>query len=150
IWQRRGDGLGAALSARVVGEMNQMMQAVITRGSGRKAGIDRPAGGKTGTSQDFRDAWFVGYAGNIVTAVWLGNDDNSPMDGVTGSSVPAEIWKRFMSAATKVGVADAGRTPEARPQRTGATREGGEPPARRVPERRPTRLEPAIFENQTD
>ncbi|MDF1735956.1 MAG: penicillin-binding transpeptidase domain-containing protein, partial [Minwuia sp.] len=99
IWQRQGDGLGAALSARVVGEMNQMMQAVITRGSGRKARIDRPAGGKTGTSQDNRDAWFVGYTADLVGAVWVGNDNDSPTRNVFGSGLPAEIWRSTMLSA---------------------------------------------------
>lgn len=99
IWQRHGDGLGSALSARVVGEMNRMMQAVITRGSGRKAGIDRPAGGKTGTSQDNRDAWFVGYTADLVGAVWVGNDNDSPTRNVFGSGLPTEIWRSTMLAA---------------------------------------------------
>ena len=58
-----------------------------------------PAAGKTGTSQDFRDAWFVGYTANLVTGVWLGNDDNSPTKKATGGGLPAEIWTRFMTAA---------------------------------------------------
>ncbi|MDF1732536.1 MAG: PBP1A family penicillin-binding protein [Minwuia sp.] len=99
VWQRQGDGLGVALSARVVGQMNQMMQAVITRGSGRKAGIDRPAGGKTGTSQDNRDAWFVGYTADLVGAVWVGNDNDSPTRNVFGSGIPAEIWRSTMLSA---------------------------------------------------
>ena len=55
-----------------------------------------PAAGKTGTSQDFRDAWFVGYTGHLVTGVWLGNDDNSPTRKTTGGGLPVEIWSRFM------------------------------------------------------
>ena len=57
------------------------------------------AAGKTGTSQDFRDAWFIGYTSNLVTGVWLGNDDNSPTKKATGGGLPVEIWTRFMSAA---------------------------------------------------
>ncbi|MFI4997958.1 MAG: penicillin-binding protein, partial [Hyphomicrobiales bacterium] len=63
----------------------------------------------TGTTQDYRDAWFVGYTATLVTGVWLGNDDNSPMKKVTGSGLPAEIWNRFMRAAL------AGSTPVALP-----------------------------------
>lgn len=99
LWRRQGDGLGQALSARVVGEMNRMMQAVITDGSGRKARLDRPAGGKTGTSQDNRDAWFVGYSADLVAAVWVGNDDDSPTRNVFGSGLPAEIWRATMLSA---------------------------------------------------
>src|SRR6202012_5477280 len=54
------------------------------------------AAGKTGTSQDFRDAWFIGYTSNLVTGVWLGNDDNSPTKKATGGGLPVEIWTRFM------------------------------------------------------
>jgi penicillin-binding protein 1A len=57
------------------------------------------AAGKTGTSQDFRDAWFIGYTANLVTGVWLGNDDNSPTKKATGGGLPVEIWTRFMKAA---------------------------------------------------
>ena len=57
------------------------------------------AAGKTGTSQDFRDAWFIGYTANLVTGVWLGNDDNSPTKKATGGGLPVEVWTRFMRAA---------------------------------------------------
>jgi penicillin-binding protein 1A len=57
------------------------------------------AAGKTGTSQDFRDAWFIGYTANLVTGVWLGNDDNSPTKKATGGGLPVEVWSRFMKAA---------------------------------------------------
>lgn len=80
--------------------MNQMMRQVITSGTGTKA---RVAGfdiaGKTGTTSDYRDAWFVGYTGGFVTAVWVGRDDNTPMKGVTGGGAPAVIWRDFMTAA---------------------------------------------------
>ncbi|MGL5115371.1 MAG: penicillin-binding protein, partial [Beijerinckiaceae bacterium] len=58
-----------------------------------------PAAGKTGTTQDHRDAWFVGYTGHLVTTVWVGNDDGEEMKKVTGSGLPAEIWQRFMAGA---------------------------------------------------
>jgi penicillin-binding protein 1A len=57
------------------------------------------AAGKTGTSQDFRDAWFIGYTANLVTGVWLGNDDNSPTKKATGGGLPVEVWTSFMKAA---------------------------------------------------
>jgi penicillin-binding protein 1A len=55
--------------------------------------------GKTGTTQDHRDAWFVGLAGDLAVGVWLGNDDNTPMDGVTGGGLPAEVWRDFTAYA---------------------------------------------------
>jgi penicillin-binding protein 1A len=80
--------------------LNQMMRGVITSGSGRGAAIaGRDLAGKTGTTSDYKDAWFVGYTGGFVTAVWVGKDDNTAMRGVTGSSSPAAIWKGFMEAA---------------------------------------------------
>ena len=80
--------------------MNQMMRTVVTSGTGtgaRVAGFD--IAGKTGTTSDYRDAWFVGYTGGFVVAVWTGRDDNTPMKGVTGGGAPAQIWKRFMGQA---------------------------------------------------
>ena len=67
--------------------------------TGKHAQLDRPAAGKTGTSQNFRDAWFIGLTAELVTGVWVGNDDNSPMNGVTGRGLPAETWRKFMMAA---------------------------------------------------
>lgn len=87
------------LSHTVVRKMGKMMASVITSGSGRRAAIDRPAAGKSGTSQDNRDAVFVGFTADIITAVWVGNDDNSAMKGTTGSGLPAAIWRDFMIEA---------------------------------------------------
>ena len=108
--------------------MNQMMQETLTTGTARKAELPGfPAAGKTGTSQDFRDAWFVGYTGHLVTGVWLGNDDNSPTKKLTGGGMPVEIWSRFMKAAHQgLPMADlpgmAGRTYDPAPQRGAAGR----------------------------
>jgi penicillin-binding protein 1A len=80
--------------------MNAMMQETLSIGTAHKAVLPGwPAAGKTGTSQDFRDAWFIGYTANLVTGVWLGNDDNSPMKKVTGGGLPVDIWSRFMRDA---------------------------------------------------
>ncbi|XSG83018.1 MAG: transglycosylase domain-containing protein [Methyloligella sp. ZOD6] len=76
--------------------LNKLLRANVTSGSGRRASLPIAAYGKTGTSQDHRDAWFVGFAGNLVVGVWVGNDDFSPMRGVTGGSLPAMIWASFM------------------------------------------------------
>jgi penicillin-binding protein 1A len=84
-----------ALNAQMV----RMMEGVITRGTGKRAALGRPAAGKTGTSQSWRDAWFVGFTPDLVTGVWVGNDDNRPMNKVVGGDLPADIWRRFMLAA---------------------------------------------------
>ncbi|MDQ0463508.1 penicillin-binding protein 1A [Caulobacter ginsengisoli] len=79
--------------------MVKMMEKVLTRGTGTKAAFNRPAAGKTGTSQNWRDAWFVGFTPDYVAGVWLGNDDDKPMAHVAGGTLPAMIWRRFMIAA---------------------------------------------------
>lgn len=86
--------------------LNFMMTQVIERGTGRGALLPWPAAGKTGTSQNYRDAWFLGFTSEYVAGVWIGNDDNSPMKRVSGGSVPAAIWRETMLAA------HAGRAPE--------------------------------------
>lgn len=88
-----------ALAPEVAYVMTDILRGVILRGTGRAAQIGRPAAGKTGTTDDYRNAWFVGYTPNLVVAVWVGNDDNTPMNRVTGGSVPARLWARFMRAA---------------------------------------------------
>ena len=80
-------------------DMAEMLTAVIGWGSGKQAKIGRPAAGKSGTSQDSRDAVFVGFTSDLTAAVWVGNDDSTAMKGVTGGSLPARIWGRFMTAA---------------------------------------------------
>ncbi|NNE39874.1 MAG: PBP1A family penicillin-binding protein [Marinicaulis sp.] len=88
------------MSARVAKNMNHLLYQVMHSGTGRRASLGRrPAAGKTGTTNDWRDAWFVGYTNQLVTGVWVGNDDYTPMEKVTGGSAPAEIWKNFMVAA---------------------------------------------------
>ena len=93
------------VSRRTVEGMNQMMQAVVTEGTARKAMLDfTTAAGKTGTSTSYRDAWFVGFTGALVTGVWIGHDDFKPMHwngGVTGGSLPTMVWHAFMSVAHK-------------------------------------------------
>ncbi len=98
LYSRKGDGPGRVIDRQYVRQMNAMMSETLLTGTGKKAqlGDHRPAGGKTGTSQDFRDGWFIGYTGNLTTAVWLGNDDNSPTKKATGGSLPALIWKNTM------------------------------------------------------
>ncbi|OXT01896.1 penicillin-binding protein [Notoacmeibacter marinus] len=87
------------LSNEALGMMNFMMNGTIEAGTGRNAAFGWPAAGKTGTTNKSRDAWFVGYTSNLVTAVWFGNDDGAPMKNVTGGSMPAKAWKQFMTTA---------------------------------------------------
>lgn len=84
-------------SARQLDQMRELLSSVVENGTGRAAALPIPAFGKSGTTQDSRDALFVGYAGDIVTGVWLGNDDNSPNPGLSGSGLPARIWKDYMT-----------------------------------------------------
>ena len=77
-----------------------LLQGVVQNGTGRGAALDGFAAGKTGTSQDYRDAWFIGFNQPLVVGVWVGNDDDSPMKRVVGGSLPASIWKRFVTEAT--------------------------------------------------
>ena len=100
LYVRQPDQLGQVIEPRHVAMMNTMMQETLLSGTARKAEIPGwMAAGKTGTSQDFRDAWFIGYTANLVTGVWLGNDDNSPTKKATGGGLPVEVWTRFMRAA---------------------------------------------------
>ena len=99
LYQRAGGGPGRVVTPTNVAHMNTMLAQTIRTGTGKRARIDRPAGGKTGTSQDNRDAWFIGYTADLVAGVWVGNDDGTPMRGVTGGRLPAEIWRNFMTAA---------------------------------------------------
>ena len=77
--------------------LTRMLENVIEKGTGRAARLPFLAAGKTGTTQDYRDAWFVGYSDELICAVWVGNDDNSPMKGITGGTLPAKIWKEIMA-----------------------------------------------------
>jgi penicillin-binding protein 1A len=100
LYARQPDQLSPVIEPRHVAMMNTMMQETLISGTARKADIPGwSAAGKTGTSQDFRDAWFIGYTANLVTGVWLGNDDNSPTKKATGGGLPVEVWTRFMRVA---------------------------------------------------
>jgi len=101
LYQRLGSGPGLTLDPRLVSNMNKILRAVVDYGTGRAARLDRPAYGKTGTNEGFRDAWFIGYSGELTTGVWLGNDDGSPMKNVTGGGLPARTWQQFMTDAIK-------------------------------------------------
>ena len=88
------------LNLNTAATMTAIMKTVITNGTGRAASIGKPAAGKTGTTDDSRDAWFIGFTPDVVTGVWVGNDDNSQMGAVTGGTIPAKIWRDVMVVAT--------------------------------------------------
>ncbi|WBL78752.1 penicillin-binding protein 1A [Bradyrhizobium xenonodulans] len=100
LYMRQPEERNQVIDLRYVGMMNTMMRETLISGTAKKAEIPGwPAAGKTGTSQDYRDAWFIGYTANLVTGVWLGNDDNSPTKKATGGGLPVEVWTRFMKTA---------------------------------------------------
>ncbi|HWK43616.1 MAG TPA: PBP1A family penicillin-binding protein [Stellaceae bacterium] len=99
LFKRSGGGPGRVIQPEIVGQMDGLLTGVITRGTGKIAALDRPAAGKTGTTSDYKDALFMGYTSDLVTGVWFGNDDNTPMAKVTGGGLPARAWHDFMMAA---------------------------------------------------
>jgi len=96
LYRRTAEPPVPVLTREVAENMTQMMTSVIAWGSGKNAKLDRPAAGKSGTSQDSRDALFAGFTSDITAAVWVGNDDGQPMKYVTGGGLPARIWADFM------------------------------------------------------
>jgi penicillin-binding protein 1A len=110
LYQRKPGSNGRVIDPRYVPMMNTMMTETLISGTARKGQIPGwQAAGKTGTSQDWRDAWFIGYTSRLVTGVWLGNDDSSPTKKASGANLPVEIWSRFMKQAM------AGEPPEPLP-----------------------------------
>jgi penicillin-binding protein 1A len=120
LYQRKPGGLGAVMSQANNRAMTKLMVQTVTTGTGKSARLaERPTAGKTGTTQDFHDAWFVGFTADLVTGVWVGNDNAAPMKKVTGGGLPARIFRAFMEDAegdlpvrplvgSEVLVADAG------------------------------------------
>lgn len=96
VYRRAGSGPGRVIQRSALTAMTDMLQAVVQQGTGRAAALDRPTAGKTGTSQDYRDAWFVGFTADFVAGVWVGNDNGESMERITGGSLPARIWHAFM------------------------------------------------------
>jgi penicillin-binding protein 1A len=99
LYRRAGGGPGNVVPGSFVDDMNTMMRAVMTQGTGRGAQVSVPTGGKTGTTQDYRDAWFMGYSADFVAGVWMGNDDGSPTKHVSGAGLPARLWREVMTEA---------------------------------------------------
>jgi penicillin-binding protein 1A len=106
LYQRPPERKKNMIALQHVGALNDMLNAVLVSGTGKRAAIaSHPAGGKTGTTQDFRDAWFVGYTAHYIGGVWVGNDDRSPMKNVMGGGLPSKLWHEVMT------VAHEGKTP---------------------------------------
>ncbi len=128
LYDRSAQPLGRIVDPRYVGMMNTMMQQTLVSGTARSASLPGwQAAGKTGTSQDYRDAWFIGYTSHLVTGVWLGNDDDTPTKRAVGGGVPVEIWSRFMK------VAHAGITPTPLPGLNDGSWLNPAPPASMTP-----------------
>ena len=97
LYARKGTGIGRVIDPVPLAEMNEMLAETLASGTARRSQIPGwQTGGKTGTSQDFRDAWFIGYTAKLTTGVWLGNDDGQPTKRGTGGSLAAVVWQRFM------------------------------------------------------
>ena len=119
----------------------QLLEGVVNNGTGHAAHLGRRAAGKTGTTQDYRDAWFVGFATDITVGVWVGNDDNSPMDRVVGGDLPAKIWHDFVEEAERIIA-----VPVAAMARRQPVASAGTPgPARESPSPAPTSAEPSAI-----
>ena len=100
LYEARKAKTSKVLNVNTAATMTAIMKTVIQNGTGRAANIGKPAAGKTGTTDDCRDAYFIGYTPDVVTGVWVGNDDNSKMGELTGGTVPAKIWRDVMLVAT--------------------------------------------------
>lgn len=102
LYERRRSEMGRVMSAETNSEMTQMMMRAVTEGTGRAASLgDRPLAGKTGTSQDYRDAWFIGFSADFVCGVWIGNDDGRRMNRATGGGLPARVFRSFMENSSR-------------------------------------------------
>ena len=140
LYERKPGGLGAVMSPANNAAMTRLMVQTVLTGTGKAARLaERPTAGKTGTTQDFHDAWFVGFTADLVTGVWVGNDNAAPMKKATGGGVPAHIFHAFMEGAEQnlparplVGsalVADAGDAPAQEVAAAAPVLEAAPPPA---------------------
>lgn len=101
VWQNEPVAPKNVLDKKIADLMISLMQEVVTSGTGTQAYFGRPAAGKTGTTSDWKDAWFVGFTSDLCAGVWLGNDDNAATKNIPGGWIPAQTWKIFMSEALK-------------------------------------------------
>lgn len=101
VYQAPKTKIAKVMDTNTAASLTSMLKTVITSGTGKAADIKKPAAGKTGTTDDYRDACFIGYTPDVVTGVWVGNDDNTKNNNVTGGTVPAIIWKEVMTVATQ-------------------------------------------------
>ncbi len=99
LYSRQGSGPGRVIKAQIAGAMNAMLSKALEEGTGKAANFSRHVAGKTGTSQNNRDAWFIGYSADLIAGVWMGNDNQDPMKNITGGGLPAKAWRDFMIAA---------------------------------------------------
>ena len=128
LYQRRATGNGRIVEPQYVAMMNRMLSEVLISGTAKKAEVAGwQAAGKTGTSQDYRDAWFVGYTSHMITGVWLGNDDNSPTKKSVGGNLPVEVWNQVMKTAHQ------GVPPAALPSGVWQAPDGAPAPAAEAP-----------------
>ncbi|MEM7567073.1 MAG: penicillin-binding transpeptidase domain-containing protein, partial [Pseudomonadota bacterium] len=125
VLYERSPGAPRVVRSAHVRSMNRMLADVVAYGSGKRAALGRPVAGKTGTSQDYRDGWFVGYTAQLAAGVWFGNDDGRPSKEMTGGRLPAETWGKVMGALHEgwrvrplpgVGAAPPRPAPDAAPQ----------------------------------
>ncbi len=102
LWRRPAAAPAPVIANPPLDEMQRMLRTVVASGTGVKAALPGyDVAGKTGTTSDFKDAWFCGFTGGLTTVVWMGRDDNGPMRGITGGSAPAELWHGYMAWAVK-------------------------------------------------
>lgn len=116
VYKRTKSSDDRVLDENITAEMNDMLVSAVTSGTGHNAQLPYDVAGKTGTTQNLRDAWFIGFTSNYVAGVWMGNDNNAPMDKIAGGSLPALVWKEFMK--------ETGDTPGNIPTDANAVRRG--------------------------
>ncbi len=148
LYQRQSSGIGEVMSPLNAAQMTRLMVETVTTGTGKAARLEgRPTAGKTGTTQDFHDAWFVGFTADLVCGVWIGNDDNAPMAHATGGTLPAKIFHAFMTSAEEglpVRQLAGSVTVAAVEPKAAATPDGTQPIEPATPEKKPETIEGLI------